>query len=94
MSKPAASAKKLLMFTGTECTHCHEMVPLVEKIEKELKITVERLEVWHNEKNMEILQKLDDGKCGGIPFFYNENTAKWICGATSMDKLKEWAQGK
>ena len=84
---------RLIMFTGTECTHCHEMEPLVEKLEKELNIKVERLEVWHDAKNMELLQKLDDGKCGGIPFFFNEKTEKWICGSAPYDKLKEWAAG-
>ena len=70
------------------------MDPLVEKLEKELKIKVEKLEVWHNSKNAEILRKLDNGKCGGIPFFFNENTKKFICGATSYEKLKAWALGK
>jgi thiol-disulfide isomerase/thioredoxin len=84
----------LMMFTGTECTHCHEMEPLVEKLEKETGVKVERLEVWHNSKNAEMLQKLDKGFCGGIPFFYNKITGKWICGSTSYDKLKTWALGK
>jgi len=84
----------LLEFTGRECDHCNEMDPLVEKLEKELKIKVEKLEVWHNSKNAEILRKLDNGKCGGIPFFFNENTKKFICGATSYEKLKAWALGK
>jgi len=83
---------KLLMFTGTECTHCHELEPLVEKLEKELSIKVERLEVWHNSENMKKLQELDGGKCGGIPFLFNEKNEKWICGSADFEKLKEWAQ--
>lgn len=47
-----ANGKRLLMFTGTECTHCHEMLPLVEQLEKELGVKVEKLEVWHNSSNM------------------------------------------
>lgn len=84
----------LLMFTGTECVHCHEMEPLVERLEKEEKISVERLEVWHNAKNAELLQSIDKGFCGGIPFFYNKKTNKWVCGSTSYDNLKKWALGK
>jgi thiol-disulfide isomerase/thioredoxin len=83
----------LLMFTGTECDHCHEMEPLVEKLEKEENVKVERIEVWHNADNMKRLQELDDGKCGGIPFFFNKKTEKWICGSAEYDKLKEWALG-
>lgn len=84
----------LLMFTGTECTHCHEMEPLVEKLEKEAKVTVTRFEVWHDAENMKKLQQLDQGLCGGIPFFFNTKTKKWICGAADYGKLKEWALGK
>jgi thiol-disulfide isomerase/thioredoxin len=81
-------------FYGEECPPCQQMHPLVEKLEKELKIKVNRLEVWHNEKNAILLEKYDQGKCGGVPFFINTKTKKFICGATSYDKLKEWAQGE
>ena len=84
----------LLDFFGTECVHCHEMDPLVERLEQELKVKVERIEVWHNEKNAELLRQLDKGFCGGVPFFYNCKTGKWICGSCSYEKLKAWARGK
>ena len=85
---------ELLMFYGTECTHCHEMDPLVKRLEKELNVTLDRVEVWHNDLNMAKLQKLDSGKCGGVPFFYNLKNKKWVCGSTSYEKLKEWATAK
>ncbi len=85
------NGKRLLMFTGTECTHCHEMEPLVERLEKELGVRVERLEVWHNAENLAFLQRLDGGRCGGIPFFFNEMTGKSICGSAKFEKLKDWA---
>jgi thiol-disulfide isomerase/thioredoxin len=84
---------RLLMFSGTECTHCHEMTPVVEKLEKDTGVKFDILEVWHNAENKAFLDKLDNGKCGGIPFFYNEKTEKWICGNTTYEKLKEWANG-
>ena len=81
----------LLMFYGTECVHCHTMFPLVEKLEKEEGIKIEKLETWHNSKNAELLREKDTIDCGGVPFFYNENTGKAICGAVPYDKLKKWA---
>lgn len=84
----------LLLFNGTECVHCHEMEPLVERLEKETGIKIEKLEVWHNAKNAKLLQELDKGYCGGIPFFFNKKTGKWICGSASYEKLKDWAAGK
>lgn len=79
------------MFTGTECTHCHEMNPLVEKLEQETGVTVDRLEVWHNAENAKLLQQYDKGFCGGIPFFYNTKSGKWICGNCEYEELKAWA---
>ena len=84
----------LVEFYGTECSHCIEMQPLMEKMEKELKVKIERLEVWHNAKNAKLLQETDNGFCGGVPFFFNRKTGKWICGSTSYENLKKWALGK
>ena len=81
----------LLMFYGTECEHCHEMMPLVERLEKEERVKIERVEVWHNSKNAALLEKYDRGFCGGVPFFYNTKTEKWICGSANYDDLKAWA---
>lgn len=85
------SGNRLIMFTGTECTHCHEMNPLVERLEKEHKLKVEKLEVWHNAENMAFLESVDQGICGGIPFFFNEKSGRKICGNVKYEKLKEWA---
>lgn len=86
--------KELLYFTGRECVHCIVMAPLIEKLEKEEKVKLKRIEVWHNEANARLMQQIDRGFCGGVPFFFNIRTGKWICGSTSYDRLKEWALGK
>ena len=93
------SQGRLIMFSGTECEHCHEMLPLVDKLEKELGVKITLLEVWHNAENAAFLEKVDtnpDGStfCGGIPFFYNEKTGKRLCGNQKHEKLREWALGK
>lgn len=84
----------LLMFYGTECSHCHDMMPLVERLEKESAIKIKQIEVWHNAKNKKKLEGLDKGECGGVPFFYNEETRESICGSTSYEELKKWAKTK
>ncbi|MFQ5957677.1 MAG: hypothetical protein ACE5KK_07890 [Candidatus Brocadiales bacterium] len=90
---------RLIEFYGTECMHCREMDPLIERLEGEEDIKVTRLEVWHDSKNASLMEKLDKDEngqrfCGGVPFFYNEKTGKKICGTTSYEKLKEWAVGE
>tara|TARA_Y100000310_G_C20499684_1_gene723338 strand:- start:727 stop:1008 length:282 start_codon:yes stop_codon:yes gene_type:complete len=87
------NVENLLFFYGTECGKCHEMDPLIEQLEKEEGVVVERFEIWHDDKNMAIFKKYDEGKCGGIPFLYNKKSGKWICGKADYAKLKEWALG-
>lgn len=83
------------MFFGTECKHCHEMMPLIEKMEKELGVKVEQLEVWHDSANRAKLDGVNDViKCTGVPFFYNAKTKKGLCGAVEYEKLKAWASGE
>ena len=82
----------LLEFFGTECVHCKKIEPLLERLEDELGVTVTRLEVWHNQANATLLKKYDQGFCGGVPFFYNTRSTKWLCGEPSYEILKEWAQ--
>lgn len=84
----------MIDFYGTECPHCIRMVPLIERLEKELDVKVKRMEVWHNEENAKLMEKYDDGLCGGVPFFYNTKTKKFICGKTSYEELKAWAKGE
>lgn len=84
----------LLEFYGTECPHCVRMHELVEKLEKEEGIKVDRFEVWHNDDNLKKLQEVDKGLCGGVPFFYNTESKKFICGESDYEGLKSWAKGK
>jgi len=38
------------------------------------------------------LRAHDKGHCGGVPFFINTETGKWICGEASYEELKNIAQ--
>jgi thiol-disulfide isomerase/thioredoxin len=80
-------------FYGTECPHCHTMMPLVDKMIAE-GISIEKLETWHNEENAKKFEAFDTGLCGGVPFFYNDENKKFICGETTEEHLIEWMEGK
>jgi len=77
----------ILEFYGLECPHCEAMHPLVEKLRGE-GVAVESFEVWHQKENLEKLRAHDKGHCGGVPFFINPDTGKWICGEASYEELK------
>jgi hypothetical protein len=85
------------MFHGRECPHCQAMMPLVDKLEKEEGIALDKKEVWHNEKNADLMRSNRDiiePKCGGqlrTPTFMNPETNDIICGEVEYEKLKEWA---
>lgn len=87
----------LIMFHGRECPHCVRMMPLVEKLEKETGIKLKKLEVWHNEKNADLMRsyrELIAPKCGGqlrTPAFMNTETNDVMCGEVEYEELKDWA---
>ena len=83
----------LLEFYGTECPHCVDMHELVIRLEKEEGIKIESIEVWHNKENEKRLIDLDKDRCGGVPFYYNTKTEKFICGETDYEEFKKWAKG-
>lgn len=83
----------LLEFYGESCPHCINMKPLVENMEKALKVKVEKFEVWNNDENAKKMDAYDTGLCGGVPFFYNTTSKKFICGSCSADELDRWAKG-
>lgn len=83
----------LLEFYGETCPHCIEMNPLVEKLEKELGVTVEKYEVWNNEENAAKQAEYDKGLCGGVPFFINTESNKFLCGSVDEEELKAWMEG-
>ena len=86
-----------IMFWARECPHCKNMMPHVDKLEKEIGIKLKKLEIWHNEKNADLMRSYKPiiaPKCGGqlrTPTFFNTETKNVICGEVEYEKLKEWA---
>lgn len=83
----------LIEFYGKECPHCLKIAPLVEELEKNLGVTIEQYEVWHNEDNLKKFREYDKVPCGGVPFFINTDTGQSICGETTYENLEKWAKG-
>lgn len=88
-----ATAENIIEFYGEECPHCKNMVSTVNQVEQEMGISFEKLEVWHNNANQQVmLAYANDLKrdCGGlgVPAFYSTKTKKAVCGEMSADALK------
>jgi len=88
---------KLIMFYARECPHCKNMMPVVDRFEKETGIKFEKLEIWHNEKNADLMRSYRSviaPKCGGqlrTPTFFNTESKDAICGEMEYEELKDWA---
>ena len=77
-------------FYGEECSHCHAMKPLVERL-RQASVEVRSFEIWHDDNNSNKMDQLDRGRCGGVPFYINPEKDKWICGETTYEELKSLA---
>ncbi len=84
----------MLEFYGKECEHCITMDPIVRKLEGDMGMKFERYEVWHHPDNAKKMEEYDRGRCGGVPFYINTDTDKFICGEDSYENLKKLAEGK
>lgn len=67
------------------------MMPIVEALKQE-GFEIEMLETWHNEENADLLETFDKGLCGGVPFFYNTDTKKFLCGEATEQDVRDWAK--
>lgn len=91
--------KKIIMFHGKECHHCHTMGHIADKLIEE-GINIEKLEVWHNENNAETMRKFSaiiTEACGGdlgVPAFVDEEGNRALCGECTDAQLKEWINKK
>ncbi len=85
------------MFWARECPHCRNMMPLVDRLIEEEGVKVEKLEIWHNEENADLMRSFKDviaPKCGGqlrTPTFFDSETNDVVCGEVEYEALKEWA---
>ena len=88
--------KKITMFYGKECPHCHVMLPLADRLSKEEKVKVAKLEVWHNSKNAKKMREFEElarEACGGelgVPLFIDEQKKTAFCGEKPYKELKAW----
>jgi thiol-disulfide isomerase/thioredoxin len=88
--------KKMIVFYGQTCPHCRAIMPILDRLENEDGVLLERLEVWNNPENqerMEALTHLYEKESGGnmiVPSFYDPVTDRLLCNPGSYEKLKQW----
>ena len=80
------------MFYEEKCEPCISMEPLINKLESEFELKVNRLDILDNSENKRLLDK--HAGLTMVPFFYNEATGAKISGEADYESLKKWSDNK
>ena len=82
----------LYLFHGAECPHCAEEIKFLDSIYDDYdQLKVVKYEVWYNEKNAELLQKVEDAysiKRSGVPTTVIGNTVISGFGDSTGNRIK------
>lgn len=78
---------KFIEFYGEECPGCKSMRRTLDRVELEMNVHFERIEVWHNKENDEYMTACDKGRCNGLPLIYNSEKDTLICGEAPYDEV-------
>jgi len=78
-----------IYFYTQDCEICKEIEPELDIVEKDLGIEFLRIDVEEGEDERTIFDELALDECGGVPFIYNQENKKFICGFATANKIKE-----
>src|SRR3989338_571467 len=88
----SVEATGIVEFYCAECPYCQKMIPTVSQVEQETGITIQKIEVWHNDNNARLFNRLRaeiEAACGGfgVPTFYNFDNGDVACGEMPVAEL-------
>lgn len=90
MPVPAADPE-LTMFYSATCPFTAKAAPAIEAAEAATGVTITRRDVNKSRDAGVAYMKADNGRCGGVPYFWNSKTEKFICGApSSAEAVRMW----
>ena len=89
----------IIEFYGETCPHCVALRPIVEGIEKDRGVEIQKLEVWNNAENRKLMLQYEDmigEACGGfaaVPALVNTKTKQALCGAHDAKEIEALIDG-
>lgn len=83
----------MLEFVTEGSDHCTQMEPVVQRLEKDLRIKVRKINISKRQDFVKLYDCVGGNECGTVPFFYNRRTAQAVCGPTPYQNLKKLATG-
>ncbi len=79
----------LIYFYTDDCEICKQMEPELKKLEEKYDSEIMRVNVEEGEDERSLFDELALDECGGVPFTYNQENQKSICGFASAEKIEE-----
>lgn len=82
----------IVYFYGNDCPQCKEAERLIKDMEQE-GFVFEYLEVWGNKENLARGKECGIEECGGVPYFYNQETKSSLCGVPDDETFFGFVRG-
>lgn len=79
----------LIYFYTEDCPICKKIEPELAKIEEQFGGEIMRVNVEEGEDEKALFDELALDECGGVPFLYNQENQKSICGFATKEEIEE-----
>ncbi len=79
----------LIYFYTEDCQICKEMEPELKKLEEKYDSEILKVNVEEGEDERALFDELALDECGGVPFIFNQENYKSICGFASAEDIED-----
>jgi thiol-disulfide isomerase/thioredoxin len=79
----------LIYFYTDDCEICKTMDPELKKLEDRYDNEIMKVNVEEGEDERALFDELALDECGGVPFLYNQENQKFICGFATAEQIED-----
>ncbi len=79
----------LIYFYTEDCEICKNIEPELKKLEEKYETEIMRVNVEEGEDERSLFDELALDECGGVPFLFNQENNKSICGFATAEDIEE-----
>lgn len=82
----------ILYFYTKDCEVCRQIDPELRRLEEKHNDVFVRIDVEGGEDEKNLYEELATDICPGVPFLYNQENGKYVCGFATPKKIEEALQ--
>mgnify|MGYP002400114442 CR=1 FL=1 len=79
----------LIYFYTEDCKICKDMEPELKKLEEKYDSEIMKVNVEEGEDERNLFDELALDECGGVPFIFNQENYKSICGFATAEDIED-----